>query len=194
MHAPPVTGPQGTTTRSPENNPWLDHLGRGMYLRAHISVFAVGCVVLLGIDLLGGSGGIWADTAIGAWGMLLVVHGILMIIARLLQELLADDDEQPIRPASEMQWHAPSTWTLPAWVQQQSSPSNRQTSDAAPAPPQAGTDNSDRVSWQAATDAAWLAPKDTRAAGPADPPQPSGSTLQDVPDNRDDDFVPLKLD
>jgi hypothetical protein len=43
---------------------------------------------------------------------------------------------------------------------------------------------SDRVSWQAATDAAWLAPRDTT---------PKHGTTDDKTDD-EDDFTPLKFD
>jgi hypothetical protein len=169
-----------------------------MYLRAHISLYAVGCVVLLGVDLLGGSGSVWADTAIGAWGMLIIAHGILMIIARLLQELLADDEGPALRPASEMQWRSSSTWTLPPRMQRASTSTrtgatstpfdatpvnsqpdaSRDTPRDEPADP--SPDSSERVSWQEATNAAWRAPRD---ASPA-----SGS------DKDDDDIIPLRFD
>lgn len=157
-----------------------------MYFRAHISIFAVGSVLLLGIDLLSGGGGIWADTAIGAWGMLVVVHGILMIIARLLQELLADDGEQPIRPSSEMHWSAPTTWALPPHVP----PGSRQDDPVqAPAPSDRtgqgeNPPEPERVSWKAATDAAWLSQRK---------PTP-GTPGQDAQPDDKDDFTPLKLD
>ena len=171
-----------------------------MYLRAHISVYAVGCVVLLGVDLLGGSGNVWADTAIGAWGMLIVAHGILMIIARLLQELLADDEGPELRPASEMQWRSPSTWTLPPRMQRASTSAStragtpstlfdatpvnsqpdasRETARDVPADPP--RDDSERVSWQEATNAAWRAPRDASPVSRSD--------------NDDDDIIPLKFD
>lgn len=181
MHAPSLPGQQQPTTGTPDVNPWLDHLGRGMYIRGHISVYAVGSVFLLALNLLRGSGGIWADTAMGAWGVLVVAHGILLIIARLLQELMAEDAEEPIRPASEMRWQAPSTWTLPPRTSPQPAPGEdrKATPEATTTEPEKNAADTERVSWQAATNAAWLAPKD---------PSPS-------PDKSDDsnDFTPLKF-
>lgn len=192
-----------------------------MWLRAHLSTFALGSVLLLAINLLRGLGGIWADTAIGAWGVLVVAHGIILVIARLLTELLADEDDGEIRPASEMRWpkpsSSPSTWSLPhrrlaadrpatatvtppptptmdpadaalaaadrdrtrAW--QATEPTSPP--EAAPEPPQAPepSNEEERVSWKAATDAAWLAPR----------AEPESSRKTDADE---DDFTPLKFD
>lgn len=186
-----------------------------MWLRGHISVFALGCVVLLVINLIRGSGGIWADTAIGAWAILLVVHGLILVIARLLQELLAEEEEAPIRPASEIRWDAPSTWTLPQRASERKEPRpsrpapvpatpvldpqesaaaaaarDRKPRPAQPTPPETAapeTDDAERVSWQAATDAAWLAPREP-GRPPARPEKPD-----EKPDD-EDDFTPLKFD
>lgn len=194
-----------------------------MWLRAHLSTFALGSVVLLAINLLRGSGGIWADTAIGAWGTLVVAHGILLAIARLMTELLADEDDGEIRPASEMRWpkppSSPSTWSIPhrrpaaerpATTTVTPSPPPTPTMDPgdaalaaadrphsrgrqAPAPTSppepapesppvtAPPDEDERVSWKAATDAAWLAPRAE--------PEP-----RRLADDDEDDFTPLKFD
>lgn len=189
-----------------------------MWLRGHISVFAIGSVILLAVNLLRGSGGVWADTAIGAWAVLVVAHGILLIIARLLQELLSDEDDAGIRPASEVHWNTPSTWTLPHRIRERSNGTasemptpvttptldpeasaaaaaardrGRKQAPPKPAPepaPEPEVESSERVPWQAATDAAWLAtnPRDT-------PPEP-GKQETPAPDPDDDDFTPLKFD
>lgn len=191
-----------------------------MWLRGHISLFALGSVVLLAANLLRGSGGIWADTAIGAWAVLVVAHGIVMIIARLMQELLADEENEDIRPASEMHWNTPSTWTLPPRIRDRrhapeasaASPTLDAEASAAAAaardrkpkpeqptpaePPAPEPDAADRVSWKAATDAAWLAPREpSPAAGkpdaPAEPVKPERP--EDQTDD-EDDFTPLKFD
>ncbi len=191
-----------------------------MWLRAHLSTFALGSVILLVINLLRGSGGIWADTAIGAWGILVLAHGIMLLIARLLGELLSDEEEKEVRPASEMRWPTPSTssssWSLPLRRQRQPSGATR-TAPVSTVPPPAAMDPADaaaaaadrgtvrkppvheaqpqpapespappfrddeRVSWQAATDAAWLAPR----------PEPNADPKND---NDEDDFTPLKFD
>ncbi len=196
-----------------------------MWLRGHISVFALGSVILLTANLLRGSGGIWADTAIGAWGVLVVAHGIMMIIARLLQELLADEEDEDIRPASEMHWNTPSSWTLPPRIRDlrhaKDAPApitptlDAEASAAAAAardrkprseppataakPPAPEPDASERVSWQAATDAAWLAPRETSSPSPqpAQPAEPNKPEQPAKPANEsddEDDFTPLKFD
>ena len=222
MQVPPATGQDWPTPSTPQPNPWLVHLSRGAWLRGHISVFAFGSVLLLAINLLRGSGGIWADTAISAWAVLVMAHGILLMIARLLQELLADEGNGDIRPASEVHWNAPSSWSLPPRARDR-----RQAQQAAPAPatptldPEASAAaaaardrkpkparqapgeppatapkpaeglptteqpaESDRVSWQAATDAAWLTPRE---------PTPAPGKREDPKDD-EDDFTPLKFD
>lgn len=181
-------------------------------------MFAFGSVVLLAINLMRGSGGIWADTAISAWAVLVLAHGILMIIARLLQELLAEEQASDIRPASEVHWNAPSSWTLPPRTRERKQAPSAQSSPAPPtldpeasaaaaaardrkqkpaAPetspppspdsatgpaPEPGA--SDRVSWQAATDAAWLTPRES----------PSKHGTPDHKPDDEDDFTPLKFD
>lgn len=214
MHPPPATGQDWPKPSTPRSNPWLVHLSRGAWVRGHISLFAFGSVILLTANLLRGSGGIWADTAISAWAVLILSHGILMIIARLLQELLAEEEDSDIRPASEMHWNAPSTWTLPPRARER-----RQAPPPAPSPapptldPEASAAaaaareprprpaaqepkepprpaqepepaDTERVSWQAATDAAWLAPREST---------PKAETADDTPDD-EDDFTPLKFE
>lgn len=64
------------------------------WVRAHVSFFAVGAVLLVGANLLVAGARLWSLTAIGIWSMLLVVHLVLLAIARLSEELLTDDDEE----------------------------------------------------------------------------------------------------
>lgn len=214
MHAPPASGQEWPTPVTNQPNPWLEHLSRGMWLRGHISAFAIGSVVLLAANLIRGSGGIWADTAIGAWAVLVVAHGILLIIARLLQELLADEEDEDIRPASEVHWNTPSTWTLPPRIRDrrhapeapapatptldaEASAAAAAARDRKPAPEQAANteapapepDSSDRVSWKAATDAAWLTPRDSAPA-----PEEPAPAAKDTDSEDEDDFTPLKFD
>lgn len=178
-----------------------------MWLRAHLSTFAIGTVVLLTINLLRGDGGVWADTAIGAWGVLILAHGILLLIARLLQELLANDEEQPIRPASEIQWTPQSPWTVVP--QGKDSPATGGAASYGPRVPttmdateaaeaeaaareraskwprgkrKSSAEEPERVSWKAATDAAWLAPREEH------------TTADSAKKDDDNDFTPLKFD
>ncbi len=177
-------------------SPWIEHLGRVSYIRGHISLFAAGSVSLLAIDLLSGSGRVWADTVISLWAVLLIAHSIILVIARLLRELLSED-EAPSRPIAEATWRLPGGWERPHGPEQPTSP------DAQPANPPAGhaeaaptpDTGTERVSWAEATRAAWLARRKKHAepesgqqpdAAPPDPP-----TNTNDPDN---DFTPLKLD
>lgn len=171
-------------------NPWVICLGRVSYLRGHLSVYAVGSVLLLALNLLFGDGGIWADTAIGAWGILVIAHGILIVIARLLRELLADEDK-PVQPASNAGWETGSGWTLPMRSRQEPSPTtppaptSPPTSPKLPPEPAAPSPTSgegERVSWKEATKAAWHTPRD-------EPTKPDDKNNDDQ-----NDFQPLKLD
>lgn len=66
------------------------------WVRAHISTFCVGAVLLACANLLFGGSALWALTAIGIWIMLLVVHIAIAIIARLSLVLMADDDDEVV--------------------------------------------------------------------------------------------------
>ena len=72
----------------------LTSLGDFRWVRAHVSFYAVGAVLLVGANLLVGGSRLWSLTAIGIWSMLLIVHLLLLAIARLSTQLLADDDEE----------------------------------------------------------------------------------------------------
>jgi hypothetical protein len=205
VQVPPVSGQEWHATNPSAADIWLGHLGRVSYIRGHISVFAVGSVVLLVANLLSGSGGVWADTAIVAWAVLVVVHGIIAVIARLLQELLADDEGEPKpRPASEMRWSSPSTWAIQPRSREVSASPARAPNAAPSAPPPGATETptttppeSERVSWKAATDAAWLASRDS-STNDTDSGEQADAAGKDAdkPDKSDneDDFTPLKLD
>lgn len=126
---------------------WLTRLGNVRWVRGHISTLFIGAVLLVSINLLIGGGEMWALTAIGIWIMLLVVHIVIVLIARLSTELLADDDEEvvllPIKDAVIIEPKAdpPASWTTTPPVNE---------SDAATTPPNSG----ETVSWSVATDVA----------------------------------------
>lgn len=168
MNAPskPVISPewnQAPDQESKEENAWLNQAGRFSLVRTHIGVFAVGSVALLALNLLLGSSGIWADTWIISWGILLIIHAVIAGIASLLLQLLAEDD---IRPASEVRWDPLRTWTAPLpdrtpvqadpvdanWLQP-ATPEPQETPQKQPQKPK----NEEKVSWTTATEAAWLA-------------------------------------
>lgn len=126
---------------------WLTRLGNVRWARGHISTLFIGAVLLVSINLLIGGGEMWALTAIGIWIMLLVVHIVIVLIARLSTELLADDDEEvvllPIKDAVIIEPKAdpPASWTTPTPVNE---------SGAATTTPNSG----ETVSWSVATDVA----------------------------------------
>lgn len=128
-------------------------LGDFRWVRAHISLFSVGAVILVCANLLIGGGRLWSLTAIGIWSMLLIVHLVVLAIARLSVQLLTDDDEEvvllPIRDAVivDPKPDPAATWT-----------------EAEPPEPgeEQSTTSSDTVSWQLATDRAQAKPEDTK--------------------------------
>lgn len=148
-----------TPTPTPDEiNPWLDHARQFSYVRAHISAFAAGSVVLLGLNLLMQSPDIWADSWITAWGLIVVMHVVIASIATLTVQLMAEDDD--IRPASEVNWrpvNPAATWQAPKPEPpaEPEAPVDAWQAASAPKEP-ASTEEGERVSWQAAADAAWL--------------------------------------
>ncbi len=124
---------------------WLDALGQFRWLRAHISTFCLGAVLLVSANLLAGGSSLWSLTAIGIWIMLLIVHGILIAIARLSTMLMAEDEEEivllPIQDAVvvEPKPDPAATWT---------------TGGPNPGDPAPETPSPETVPWSVATDVA----------------------------------------
>ena len=140
-----------TAGKSP--SPILGALGDFRWVRAHVSLFAVGAVLLVCINLLMGSESLWSLTAIGIWAMLLVVHMVILAIARLSVELMADDDEEEIvlLPVKDAVFIEPKADPPASWKTQ---PPNAEPSEAeTPSGPSTAT-NGEKVSWQIATNAA----------------------------------------
>lgn len=167
---------------------YLDQAQQLSLVRTHISVFALGSVFLLVVNLLVGSASIWATTWIGAWALIVVMHGIVAGIARLVLQLLAEDDD--IRPASEVRWSPAETWSPPpaGSVETWNPPPTQPTAPpAAPLPdqwkaPPPPPRVDDRVSWKTASQVAWLArPADTGHdhPGPDDTDVPSSTPASD---------------
>lgn len=125
----------------------VTHLGESRWVRGHISAFCVGAVVLVSANLLTGGSSLWSLTAIGIWIMLLLVHLIVVVIARLSHVLLADDEEEivllPIKDALIIEPKRDPTST---WVD--TSPGTATDKPAGPTVPH------ETVSWTVATDAA----------------------------------------
>lgn len=119
----------------------LAAIGDMRWLRGHVSTFLIGIVLLILVNLAAGNENLWSVTATGIWLILLLVHGIVVLIARLTAELVADAEEEeivllPVKDAVIVN-QAPdigATWTTPEET-----------------PP---VEQSETVSWQIATDAA----------------------------------------
>lgn len=166
----PVVSPewqQPQQKKASEENSWLRQARRFSLVQTHIGLFAGGSVVLLTVNLLVASPNIWADTWIARWGLLLIMHAVVAGIASLVLQLIEDDD---IRPASEVRWDPLTTWKAPTSDTPNTPDAPPETSAPVlsqwrastmpykPAGPQpAAPKNHEKVSWQAATDAAWLA-------------------------------------
>lgn len=165
---------------------YLDQAQRFSLVRAHISVFALGSVLLLVVNLLIGSGSVWAGTWIGAWGLIVVMHAVIAGIAGLILQLLADDDD--IRPASEVHWSPAETWStrpvepVDTWSTPSTSSPPPPTEEPIAAslahqwkePPPPPKDD-ERVSWETAAQVAWLARPTEPGRDDPDPPD-AGAT------------------
>lgn len=132
---------------APPPNPLLATLGDFRWVRAHLSVYAVGVVLLVCVNLLIGGTRLWSLTATGIWSIFLFVHLILLTIARLSNELFSDDDEEivllPVQEAVIVD-PAPSPDPTETWSKV----------EPAAAANSSGAESSETVSWQIATDAA----------------------------------------
>lgn len=127
---------------------FLSSLGDFRWLRGHVSVYAVGVVLLVSANLVIGGAQIWSLTAVGIWSMFLFIHAILLAIARLTNELLADDDGEEIvlLPVRDAVIVDPSPKPDPTVTWEHVQPAeNTEDVKAEPA---------ETVSWQVATDAA----------------------------------------
>ena len=106
-----------TTGFASTSTSWLHALGQFRWLRAHISTFCLGAVLLACANLLSGGSGLWSLTAIGVWILLLFVHLILLAIARLASELMAEDDEEVVLlPIQEAVFVEPRPDPTASWI------------------------------------------------------------------------------
>lgn len=117
----------------------LSTIGDMRWLRGHVSTFFVGAVLLILVNLTAGNTTLWSVTATGIWLILLAVHGIVVLIARLSAELVGENttEETTLLPVKDgiIVSNPPdigATWVTPP----------------EPTPP------TETVSWQIATDAA----------------------------------------
>ncbi len=95
-----------------DEHPWLTRLRSFSAVQAHVSLFALGSVLLLAMNLIRSPGDVRADTWIAIWGLIVIMHAVVTGIASLMMQLIAGDDE--LRPASEVRWDPMRTWQLPA--------------------------------------------------------------------------------
>jgi hypothetical protein len=170
-----------------DEHPWLTRLRSFSAVQAHISLFALGSVLLLAMNLVRSPCDVRADTWIAIWGLIVIMHAVVTGIASLVMQLVAGDDE--LRPTSEVRWDPMRTWQLPAAppgtpvvgpipVMEQAPPppavESVREDHTAPAPePAAGPSapsswgifeprepapaSGERASWMEAAPAAWLA-------------------------------------
>jgi hypothetical protein len=138
-----------TTGFASTSTSWFHAVGQFRWLRAHVSTFCLGAVLLACANLLSGGSSLWSLTAIGVWILLLFVHLILLAIARLASLLMAEDDEEvvllPIQEAVivEPKPDPAATWTPTAPI--------------ATTPGQAASPNerdAETIPWSVATDVA----------------------------------------
>lgn len=109
----------------------------------------MGAVALVGVNLLIGGSRLWSLTAIGIWSMLIIVHLVLLAIARLSTQLLADDDEEIVLlPVKDAVIVDPKPDPTATWTGVESADSTRDQT----------AENSETVSWQIATDVAQARP------------------------------------
>lgn len=147
-------------------SPWLLRISQFQWVRAHVSLMAVGVVLLLSINLLMGGSRLWALTAIGIWGLLLLVHIILLAIARLSIVLITSEEEEeivllPIQEATVVpQVPSPARPTHDTTWKTTAVDTNA---------PELRADSGETVSWQIATDAARLKRKEDSEPGDDNP-------------------------
>lgn len=121
----------------------LQSLGDFRWVRAHVSIFAVGAVLLVMVNLLIAGPRIWSLTAIGIWSMLLIVHLVVLAIARLSTQLMADDDEEVVLlPVQDAVIVDPQPDPTSSWMEFET-PDSVKSQDA---------QSDETVSWQIATD------------------------------------------
>lgn len=119
----------------------MTSLADARWLRVHVSVFVIGTVLLVSMNLLAGSADLWSLTVTGIWGMLLLVHVIVLIIARLLLQLGENDEETVVvLPVGDaIMVGSTNTWNTIGPKQHDDGDANEST---------------ETVSWQIATDTA----------------------------------------
>ncbi len=149
--------------------------GLGM-LHAHASLFAIGIVVLLGINLIRTPDTIWASRWIMAWTVLLLLHAVVIGFLWALRQWNSDTPDEALQMTTAREWERQATFS---WGQNGTEAQDvdfRVTTDTRPASlpegPEPASDCSwtgwnaadqeddppatERASWKEASAAAWL--------------------------------------
>ncbi len=77
------------------------------FLTVHISVFAIGIVALLVLNLLRSPGDLWVDRAGAAWAMLLTIHGVAIGLIWAIG-LLSKDEDEALQVIPDAEWRRTS--------------------------------------------------------------------------------------
>src|SRR5688572_10790820 len=67
-----------------DEHPWLTRLRSFSAVQAHVSLFALGSVLLLAMNLIRSPGDVRADTWIAIWGLIVIMHAVVTGIASLM--------------------------------------------------------------------------------------------------------------
>lgn len=161
-------------SRDPEQPALLRWLGGIGFLSLHISVFALGMMLLFAWNLLRDPANLWVVRVLWAWLLLIIVHLAVVGLVFALR-LLRDDDEAPLEIVKDVGWRQVQTW--PKNVPDAHDASYRLTSPAVGQDPV--TETTPSPSGEPTTTPSPAAPApvpDTRWQGwrAEEPPQPSG--------------------
>lgn len=89
---------------------WFKGIG---FLTGHISVFAVGIVALLIVNLLRSPQDLWIDRVGAAWAMLITIHGVAIGLVWAIG-LLGKDDDRALQIIPDAEWRRTSA----SWPQE----------------------------------------------------------------------------
>lgn len=90
----------------------LSWLKSADFLAVHISMFAVGIVALLVINLLRSPDDLWMDRAGAAWALLLTIHGVGIGLTWAIAQL-GNDDHQALQVIPDAEWRRrPGSWPV----------------------------------------------------------------------------------
>lgn len=87
---------------------WLTGLG---FLTVHVSVFAVGIVALVAVNLLRSPQDLWADRAGAAWALLLTIHAVAIGLVWAVR-LLGKEEPAALQVIPDAEWRRPASWPV----------------------------------------------------------------------------------